>query len=241
MIRTVLTALTLFIFTLICGIAVIIFGVFNPYSKIIYYISYIWSKSILFVAGTKLKVYGLDNIDSEKNYIFIANHQSHFDVLAVFNILPLTVRFLAKKELFRIPLFGWAIAAVGMIKIDRSNREKALQSMEEAQQIINKGVSVVVFPEGTRSFDGKIQKFKKGGFVIALKCRIPIVPVSISGSRFILKKHTLRIEPGIIKIVIDQPIETGSYSYEQRDQLAEHVKKVIKKNIDDAFNERIVE
>jgi len=241
MIRTALTALTVFFMTVICGTFSILFGVFNPYSNIIFFLAQMWARSILFVSGTKLDVYGLENIDVHKNFVFIANHQSHFDVIAVFSVLPLTVRFLAKKELFRIPLFGWAIAAVGMIRIDRSNREKALQSMDKAQAIIKKGVSVVIFPEGTRSLDGKVQDFKKGAFVIAIKGNLPIVPVSISGSRFILKKHTARIRPGVIKIVIDKPVATKGYTYNDREQLAENIKQIIIKNIDDEINERTME
>lgn len=239
MIRTSVTAITVVIATIFFGMLATIFGLFNPYSKFVYVFAQIWARSILYSAGAKIDVQGLENIDFNKKYVFIGNHQSHFDVLAVFKVLPITVRFLAKKELFQIPVFGWAIASVGMIKIDRSNREKSLKSIEVAQEIINKEkISLVIFPEGTRSFDGRLQNFKKGGFVIAIKAKLPIIPVSISGSRFILKKHSLRIQPGIIKIVFDKVIETEDYSYYQRDKLAAITKDIIAKNIDPDFNER---
>ena len=239
MIRTVLTAITVVIATVIFGSLATIFGIFNPYSKFVYIFAQIWARMILCTAGTKIEVEGLANIDFNKNYVFIGNHQSHFDVLAVFRVLPMTVRFLAKKELFKIPLFGWAIASVGMIKIDRSNHEKSLRSIEIAQEIIKKEkISLVIFPEGTRSFDGQMQRFKKGAFVIAIRGGLPIIPVSISGSRFILRKHSLRIEPGIIKLVFDKAIETPNYSYNQRDKLVAITQEIIAKNIDPLINER---
>ncbi len=237
MFRTILTVITVVIMTLICSSLATIFGLFGPYSIIIYYIAKIWTNSILFAAGVKLHVEGLEKIDPRKSYIFIGNHQSHFDVLSVFSVLPLTVRFMAKKELFKIPVFGWSLYASGTIKIDRSNRERAIKSMNNALDRIKRGVSVVVFPEGTRSEDGKIRDFKKGGFVLAIKGGIPIVPISISGSRFILPKNTVRINPGDIKIVITDPIQTDQLGYQEREKLSSEVRRIIVENYDEHFNE----
>lgn len=237
MFRTIFTVITVIIMTLICSSLATIFGIFGPYSIIVYYIAKIWTNSILFAAGVRLEIEGLDNIDPKKSYIFIGNHQSHFDVLSVFSTLPLTVRFMAKKELFKIPVFGWSLYASGTIKIDRSNRQRAITSMNNALDRIKRGVSVVVFPEGTRSEDGKIRDFKKGGFVLAIKGGIPIVPVSISGSRFILPKNIVRINPGKIKIVFSNPIQTKDYGYQQREKLSIDVRNIIIKNYDEKFNE----
>ena len=223
--------------TLICSSLATIFGLFGPYSIIVYYIAKIWTNSILFAAGVKLHVEGLEKIDPKKSYIFIGNHQSHFDVLSVFSALPLTVRFMAKKELFKIPIFGWSLYASGTIRIDRSNRQKAISSMNNALDRIKRGVSVVVFPEGTRSEDGEIREFKKGGFVLAIKGGIPIVPISISGSRFILPKNILRIKPGDIKLVISDPINTREYGYQEREKLKNDVRQMIIENYDEHFNE----
>ncbi|MCK5344252.1 MAG: 1-acyl-sn-glycerol-3-phosphate acyltransferase, partial [Candidatus Heimdallarchaeota archaeon] len=179
----------------------------------------------------------LDKIDREKNYIFIGNHKSHFDVLAVFSVLPLTARFMAKKELYKIPVFGWALTATGTIKIDRSNREQSIKSMNNAVERIKRGVSIVVFPEGTRINDDNISSFKKGGFVLAIKGGIPIVPISISGSRFILPKHSGRVHAGKIKIVFDDPASTKEYSYQDREKLIEKVRNNIIKNFEKHYNE----
>jgi 1-acyl-sn-glycerol-3-phosphate acyltransferase len=143
---------------------------------------------------------------------------------------------MAKKELFRIPVFGWSLYASGTIRIDRSNRERAIKSMNNALDRIKRGVSVVVFPEGTRSEDGKIREFKKGGFVLAIKGGIPIVPVSISGSRFILPKNTIRIKPGEIRIIINDPIQTDQIGYQEREKLSSEVRRIIVENYDEHFN-----
>jgi 1-acyl-sn-glycerol-3-phosphate acyltransferase len=238
MFRTTFTVTTVIIMTLICSTLATIFGLFGPYSRIVYCIAKVWTNSILFSAGVKLQIEGIEKIDPKKSYIFIGNHQSHFDVLSVFSALPLTVRFMAKKELFNIPVFGWSLYASGTIRIDRSNRERAIKSMNNALDRIKKGVSVVIFPEGTRSEDGIIRDFKKGGFVLAIKGSIPIVPVSISGSRFILPKNNLRINPGKIKIVLSDPINAKNYGYQGREKLSNDVRNIILKNYNEHYNER---
>jgi 1-acyl-sn-glycerol-3-phosphate acyltransferase len=152
-------------------------------------------------------------------------------------MLPMTVRFFTKKELFRIPLFGSAISAVGMIKIDRSNHEHSVRTMNHAVDTIRKfDVSVVIFPEGTRSPDGKIRAFKKGGFIVAIKGGVPVVPVAISGSHRILKKHTLRVQPGRVKVVFGKPIETSGMTYRERDLLIQRTRDEIIAMIDESYN-----
>ena len=239
MIRISLTMVTIIVMTLICGFSAIVAGIFNPYSRVVYYLGHLWSRSILWIAGTRIIIEGLSNIDTEKQYVFIGNHQSHFDVLVVFSRIPLIMRFLTKKELFRIPVFGWALSATGMIKIDRADHEESVKSMNEALEVIRKNrVSLVVFPEGTRSSDGKMGQFKKGGFIMAIKGKIPVVPISISGSRFILPKHSMRLKAGTIKMVIGKPIDTSDFKYTDRSELMAKTISIIKENIDIRYNER---
>jgi 1-acyl-sn-glycerol-3-phosphate acyltransferase len=239
MIRIFLALVTIIIMTLACGLPAIITGIFNPYSRINYYLGQIWSRSILWVAGTRIIVEGLSNIDVHRQYVFIGNHQSHFDVLVVFSRIPMTLRFLTKKELFKVPVFGWALSAIGMIKIDRADHEKSVKSMNEALEIIRKNtISLVVFPEGTRSPDGKMGPFKKGGFIMAIKGKIPIVPVSLAGSRFILPKHSMRLKAGTIKMVVGKPIDTVDFTYSDRAELMAKTIRVISENIDVRYNER---
>ena len=237
MIRTAFTMITVIVVTSVVSFLCVVFSVFGSYSKIINYLAKFWTRSILFSAGVKLVIEGLEKVDKNKSYIFIGNHQSHFDVMAVFSVLPLKARFMAKKELYKIPLFGWALAATGTIKIDRSNREKSIVSMNNALERIKQGVSIAIFAEGTRSKDGSIKEFKKGGFVLAIKGDIPIVPVSVSGSRFILPKHSLKVKPGKIKMVFSDPINTRKYSYQDREKLSELTRSIILKNFDKNYNE----
>lgn len=237
MIRTAFTMITVIVVTSVVSFLCVVFSVFGSYSKIINYLAKFWTRSILFSAGVKLVIEGLEKVDKNKSYIFIGNHQSHFDVMAVFSVLPLKARFMAKKELYKIPLFGWALAATGTIKIDRSNREKSIVSMNNALERIKQGVSIAIFAEGTRSEDGSIKEFKKGGFVLAIKGGIPIVPVSVSGSRFILRKHSFKVKPGKIKMVFSDPINTRKYSYQDREKLSELTRSFILKNFDKNYNE----
>jgi 1-acyl-sn-glycerol-3-phosphate acyltransferase len=237
MIRTVFTMITIIVMTFLCGLMVIFLWPFGSYNIVTNKTALLWAKSILWAAGTKVEVYGLDKIDLKKSFVFVGNHQSHFDVLAAFSILPLTVRYIAKKELFRFPIFGWAMTAAGIIKVDRSNREKAIKSIEKAAETIKKGVSIIMFPEGTRSSDGEIHKFKKGAFVLATKSNVPIVPISISGTRRILEKHSLKLNPGKVKIVISDPVDSSNYKLEDRDQFATDVRQIIIDNFDKNFNQ----
>jgi 1-acyl-sn-glycerol-3-phosphate acyltransferase len=157
----------------------------------------------------------------------MANHQSNFDILALFAGLPVQFRWLAKEELFRIPLFGWAMRRCGYIPIDRSNRKKALQGMEEAVQRIHEGASVVIFPEGTRSPDATLLPFKKGGFILALQAQVPVVPIAISGSNAIMPKHSRWIRGGAIRVDFFPAIPTAGRCAEDRDILLEEVRQSI--------------
>jgi len=235
MIRTIFTMIVVIVMTFLCGLIIILLYPFGSYNKVTNKLALIWAKSIVWSAGAKIELHGLEKIDFNKSYVFAGNHQSHIDVVAVFSILPLTVRYIAKKELFRIPFFGWAMAAAGIIKVDRSNREKAIKSIDKAGESIKKGVSVILFPEGTRSPDGEIHAFKKGAFVLATKSGVPIVPISISGTRRILEKHSLSLNPGTVKIVISEPIESSIYKLEERDKFVNDVRQVIINNFDKNF------
>lgn len=235
MIRIAFAMIVLVVMTLLCGITVIILYPFGPYNFLTNKIAQIWAKSLVLAAGAKIELYGMDHIDLNKSYVFTGNHQSHIDVVAVFSILPLTVRYIAKKELFKFPVFGWAMSAAGIIKVDRSNREKAIKSIEKAGQTIKNGVSVILFPEGTRSSDGEIHAFKKGAFVLASKSKVPVIPISISGTRNILKKHSLSLKPGKVKIVFSKPIESTNYNMDDREKFANDVRKVIIENYDKNF------
>jgi 1-acyl-sn-glycerol-3-phosphate acyltransferase len=157
----------------------------------------------------------------------MCNHQSNFDIPVLLGYLPVQFRWLAKAELFRIPIFGRAMRGAGYVRIDRFNQESAFESINEAAEKMKNGVSVMIFPEGTRSKDGRIRPFKKGGFVMAVDSGVPIVPVILKGTRPIMAKGNLRIHRGDVEMVIAKPIDTSGYSRETKEDLMNKVRSVI--------------
>jgi 1-acyl-sn-glycerol-3-phosphate acyltransferase len=186
---------------------------------------------LLLVSGVRVHVEGLEKIDVRHAYVFAANHQSQFDIFALLGYLPLQFRWLAKKELFRIPLFGTAMKHADYIPIDRTNRKQAFKSIDLAAAKVREGTSIVIFPEGTRSVDGKLKSFKKGGFFLAIKSGRPVVPVSISGTHEILPKDSFRLRPGAVWVYIGDPIPTEGLRLADKDWLISEVRRRIQINL----------
>lgn len=237
MLRSLLIIFIGAIFTIVCSIVAIIIGIFGPYSKAANGLVRYWAKGLINLSGIKLEITGQDKIVGQPPSVYISNHQSLFDILAVVISIPGTARFIAKKELFRIPIFAQGLKLIGTIKIDRGNSAKARETINEAIQIIKRGVSVIIFPEGTRSKDGKIKPFKKGGFVLATQGKIPIVPLVISGSLHIMAKQNMRLRKGKIKVEFLDPIVTDNMSYEDRNILMEKVRQNIINHFDESYNQ----
>jgi len=227
MIRTSYIALWVVLSTIVLGVIAIIISFFTRTGNLVHIIARIWGKGILFVSGINVTVYGLDNIDPSRSYIYMSNHQSNFDIPVLLACLPVQFRWLAKAELFKIPLFGRSMRAAGYVKIDRFNRESAFESINEAAAKMQNGVSVMIFPEGTRSRDGKIRAFKKGGFVMAVDSGAPIVPVILQGTWPIMDKSSLRINAGNVALHIEKPIDTSGYTRKTKTDLMESVRAII--------------
>jgi 1-acyl-sn-glycerol-3-phosphate acyltransferase len=232
MIRTAVVSVWVVLITLLSGAVVIVTSFLKEGGNFPHLVGRFWAKSIVFVSRVKVSVQGLENIDPGATYVYMANHQSMFDILSLLGYLPVQFRWLAKIELFRIPVFGYAMARVGYIGIDRSNRKSAYRSLQEAAQKISQGVSVVVFPEGTRSTDGQIQPFKVGGFHLAIRSGQPIVPVVICGSHHVMPKGRLRIKRGQIILSINPPIETGQYKDKTKEALMESVRSTMIRDLE---------
>ena len=213
--------------TLVAGTLVIVLSFFVRSGNPLHKIARLWGKSILVVSRIKVSVKGLSNIDPASPYIYMANHQSNFDIPVLLGHLTVQFRWLAKMELFKIPIFGRAMRKAGYISIDRYHRESAFESLKVAANKIKGGVSVLIFPEGTRSRDGNIRPFKKGGFVMAIDSGVPIVPVVITGTRAIMPKGKFRVYPGHVRMVIHQPIGTSTYTRETKEALMESVRRVM--------------
>jgi 1-acyl-sn-glycerol-3-phosphate acyltransferase len=211
----------------------VVFSIFPDADNKIHKVASIWANILLLICNTKVKIIGEENLLRGKPQILMANHQSDFDILITLAHIHVQFRWIAKKELFSIPIFGAAMRSAGYIEIDRTNREKALQSLDEAAIRVRKGKSIMTFPEGTRSRDGEIKSFKHGVFYLAIKSGVPIVPVSIIGSGKIMPKRSLRIKPGQITLVIGNPIEVTNFDIEKRLELIEQVRSEIIKNYND--------
>ena len=174
------------------------------------FLSRLWCSQMLSLAGARLRVVGLEKLDPCGKYIFVANLQSHFDIPALFAVLPFRLVFAAKKELFRIPFFGWGIAALGHITIDRDSARKARQSLTAAvNRLKNENICTVIFPEGTRSLDGSLGEFKRGSFTMAVESGLPVVPVFINGTGTVLPKKALLPRPAAVTITLGTPIATA--------------------------------
>lgn len=219
----------------------IIFGLISPGENKIHFIARIWAKIMLVLSGTRVEVIGAENVLLGKPQIFMSNHQSDFDIFVVLGFIPGQFRWIAKKELFNIPIFGGAMRNAGYIEIDRQNHEKAMKSLDIAAQKIREGKSVMTFPEGTRSKDGLVKPFKQGMFHLAIKAEVPIVPVCIIGTGAIMPKRSLRINPGRVIMIIDKPIEVKGYTIEDRAHLIERVRSVIVNNYDRGIPSAAVE
>lgn len=187
-----------------------------------------WSHLVIRLAGSRIRVEGEENAPAGTPRIYVSNHQSWFDVWALAAGLPGHVRFVAKKELARIPIFGRAWRVAGHICVDRSDRQAAVRSLDDAGELIRSDASgVIIFAEGTRSATGELQPFKKGAFMLALHTGVDIVPVAIIGTRHVLPKGSFRITPGTITIRIGSPIPTADYGSDTRDALMRRTRETL--------------
>ncbi len=231
MIRSIFVWSCIVIATLVLGVITLVAYLFDRKGRIGHHCARLWGRIALLANGVKVKVEGLERIKGKGPFIFMSNHQGSYDIFVLLGHLPFQFKWLVKKELFSIPFFGWAMGAAGYISIDRQGtKEATMESMNRAAQRIRDGMSVVIFPEGSRSPDGSIQPFKKGGFILAIKSKVPIIPISIAGSREIMAKDRWTHSSGEIRIKIGDPIETETYSIKDRAVLMEKVSKTISEN-----------
>jgi len=227
MLQTIAIALWTVFVTVIFSYLSILLSLVGTSGNLSHLSARLWGRSILAASGIRVRVTGMERIDPAKSYIFMSNHQSNFDIPVLLAYLKVQFRWLAKEELFKIPFFGYAMQRVGYISINRSDRRSAFLSLKRAAQIIRGGVSVLIFPEGTRSLDGQIRPFKKGGFILALDAGVPIVPVVIRGTRSIMPKEHLRIRPGRVSLKILAPIDTTAYTRKSKEDLIAAVRRAI--------------
>jgi 1-acyl-sn-glycerol-3-phosphate acyltransferase len=190
----------------------------------------LWSKALLAAAGARVTYHGREHAHAHTPCVFIANHQSIVDIWVMLGLVPSNTRFVAKQELFRIPIFGWALATTGCIPVNRANRAEAIRSLGVAAERIRAGRSVVLYPEGTRSRDGSLQPFKKGAFHLALAAGVPVVPVAITGSFGVVPPRTLRVRPGRVDVWIDPPVDVTPFCPANHEGLRDVVQASIERH-----------
>lgn len=192
--------------TIILFLVVLISLLFDRTGSSVHSIGRLWARIILFLSGVTIDVKGLENILKDSPQLLASNHQGAFDILVLQAYLPIQFRWMAKKSLFKIPIIGWSMKWAGYISIDRAHPGSAYRSLEKAVEMLKGGISVLIFPEGTRSPTGEILPFKRGGFLLATKSRTPVVPISVKGTRGIMARGSVLIRPGRANVVIGRPI-----------------------------------
>lgn len=193
-------------------------------------ISNIWAWVLLKVSFVKVRVVGKEKINPDESYVIISNHQSFYDILVLVIHLGIPFRWIIKKELRKVPLFGYALYASKNVFVDRTDRESSVRSIKEGMKALPKGVGIIFFAEGTRTEDGSIGSFKKGGFITAIASQRKILPVTVIGSRDILPKGKWAFTPGRVTIAISEPIETDGYSEDNVDDLMKKTRTAIVRN-----------
>jgi 1-acyl-sn-glycerol-3-phosphate acyltransferase len=226
MIRAFLVTLLALVLLVVVAVPLILYSHLVGNAQTLYRVG-IWGvRLVLRAAGVRLEVHGRENIPSDRAAVFMPNHQGNCDPPAVISILP-QVRAIAKQEFFRVPILGRAIRLCGFIPVDRKNRERAIEAIEAGIKALEAGHSFMVFPEGTRSSDGRLQPLKKGVFVMALQAGAPIVPISVSGSSKIMRKGKFVVHPGLVRITIHETVPTEGRTLDDRDEIMERVRKAI--------------
>jgi 1-acyl-sn-glycerol-3-phosphate acyltransferase len=219
--------LLIVLYTIVWGIPACLVPLFDRSGEAVIWIGKQWVRWIFWSCGIEVEAEGLENVDPRRAYVFMSNHQSVTDVGALVLTLPVSWRFVAKRELAWIPLFGWAIWLGGHVIINRGRNDRAVASLRRAAERVRRGVNVILFPEGTRSETGEMRPFKSGGFHLAIEAQVPVLPVTISGSRRLTPKGSLRVESGLVKVRYGKPVETRGLGVEDREALKQRVREAI--------------
>ena len=213
------------VYTIVLGTVSLVSTLFDRKGDFAHRCARAWSRLILATSGVRVQVSGLERLDPERSYVFAANHQSIFDIPIVFSALPYQLRIVAKESLGRIPFMGWHLHRAGHLLVDRKN--PGADIVHKMARLVREGSSLIVFPEGTRSVDGTLGRFKKGSFLVALGAKLPVVPVTIEGSRHVMQKGRLMVRPGEVLLTVHDAVPTESVRREEVRALAEQVRAAV--------------
>jgi len=221
MLRTVWLALVAFFVTIPLSALTMLVAIFRSTSPLIDGIMRVWARALVRAAGIDLQTENLDRIDRSQRYILVSNHYSYLDIPCIVAAVPQPVRFMAKVSLFKIPIFGWALARAGFIPIDRQNRRTAVKSFDLAAERIRKGNTIVIFPEEGRSRERQMKQFQRGAFLLALKSEKTLVPIAIDSTYDVFPVGRWRITPNRVTVRVGTPIETAGMSLRDKNKLLE--------------------
>ncbi len=230
LLASIIGNLAIVVFTLLFAVPSFLLGWVPPRGNVTFWCARAWSKVLLFFCFVRVRAEfdpAFDHAQAGDHYVYMANHQSLFDIPVLIATLPGQTRFMAKQSLFRIPIFGWAISAGGFIPVDRENRSRAKQAFDTAVERLQAGTSVLLFPEETRSLDGKLLPFQRGGFLLALKSGLPIVPVGIEGTLGIQGKRSFLIHPGTVHVRYGAPIVMAEFDLRRKRELEALVREKV--------------
>ena len=222
MLRTLFVAVFLSLYIIVVGIPLLLYTVLVKDPSALYWAGARGTLFFVRAVGVRVNVRGLERVPAG-TCLFVANHTSSADAPAVVNAIPRRIAILLKKSLFRYPIVGQAFELAHFIPVDRSRHDSAIASLDKAIEAMKQGQSFLIYPEGTRSPDGRLQEFKKGAVVMAIKARVPIVPIACSGAHRIMEKRSLEIHPGQILVEFLEPIDASSYALEEREKLNDRV------------------
>jgi 1-acyl-sn-glycerol-3-phosphate acyltransferase len=213
------------VYTIVLGTVSVLSSVFDPRGDFGHRCARAWSWLILKTSGVKVEVTGLERLDRSRSYIFAVNHQSIYDIPIMFTSLPVQLRILSKASVGRVPFLGWHLLRTGHVLVDRSKPGAAV--IKKLARLVKQHHSLMVFPEGTRSTDGSVGRFKGGSFLIAVEAGLPVVPISIQGSRHVMFRGRVTVRPGRVTVTVHEPIETSGVPRDEVREFSARVRDVV--------------
>jgi 1-acyl-sn-glycerol-3-phosphate acyltransferase len=233
MLRGIWLAGVVTVLTVALAIPAILVTLARPSSDITVRLGKVWCRAILGAAGARPVYHGLESLTTSLPCIYVCNHLSLLDAAVLAPVLPDATRFAAKRLLFRIPVFGWALRAAGFVPIDRRDRLRANESLARAAETIRAGRPIVMFPEGTRSRDGALAPFKRGAFRLAVEAGVPLVPIAVFGTDRVLRRGTIRVRPGSVQVRVRPAIVPEALRRADVDGLSDAVRREIEAALDE--------
>jgi 1-acyl-sn-glycerol-3-phosphate acyltransferase len=219
------------LYTIVLGTISLLSSVFDRSGDFGHWCARSWSRLILATTGVRVTVVGGERLDPHKSYVLASNHQSIYDIPIVFASIPLQLRIVAKASLGSIPFLGWHLQRTGHLLVDR--KKPGADIIDKMRRLVSEFHSLIVFPEGTRSGDGRVARFKKGSFLVAIDAGLPVVPVSISGSRRVMQKGRLMVRPGHVRVVVHDPIPSEGVGRENVIEFGNHVRDVVRRDVEE--------